>query len=102
MARPKKTKERADKPTHLEIHEGIRICSREMYDKTCNDEEENHALLVAINGWLNHIDECLSELTDRDAERERRYKSIDHLTIGKKGGKANDESASRADDAREV
>lgn len=61
MARPKKITE---KPSHTEIHEGIRICSREMYDKSCNDEESKHALLVAINGWLNHIDECLSIIVD--------------------------------------
>ena len=68
----------------------------------CSDDETRDAVLASIQAYVQHIDKCLSVMADRDAEREARYKELEQITIGKKGGNANDKSASRADDAREV
>lgn len=68
----------------------------------CSDDETRDAVLASIQGFIQHIDKCLSIMADRDAEREERYKELEQITIGKKGGKANVKSAGRADDAREV
>lgn len=70
--------------------------------RTCSDDETRDAVLVSMQAYLQHIDKCLSIMADRDAEREERYKAVEHATIKRKGGRANAESASRADDAREV
>lgn len=93
MRRPKKIPER----THKEIHEILVSHSIDTVTKSCDADEMHMNLLISINGFLQHIDKCISELTDLETEREVRYKSINT-----KGGNANAKSASRADDAREV
>ena len=93
MGRPKKNTER----THRELHEILTASSFDTITKSCDADEMHMNLVISINGFLQHIDKCLSQLTDLEHEREARYNSVT-----KKGGKANVESASRADDAREV
>lgn len=92
MGRPKKI-------TGEEINNHIGIANESMKSilGSCDDQEMNTNLLISINGYLMHIDRCISKLTDLEIEREARYKSITT-----KGGNANAKSASRADDAREV
>ena len=93
MGRPKKNTERTLSDEHLDI--------TKMFIKhissTCSDDETRDAVLASIQAYIQHIDKCLSHLTDLEIEREARYNSI-----SKKGGNANAKSASRADDAREV
>lgn len=96
MSRPKKNK------TLIEEHMDITNMMYNHIASTCSDDETRDAVLASIQAYLQHIDKCLSIMVDRDAEREARYKELEQITIGKKGGHANDKSASRADDAREV
>lgn len=98
MGRPKKNTER----TLLDEHVTITKLFVQQIARTCSDDEARDAVLASIQSYLQHIDKCLSIMADRDAEREERYKELEQITIGKKGGKANVKSAGRADDAREV
>ena len=98
MGRPKKNTNRTLSDEHITI---TKLFVRQLAN-TCSDDETRDAVLASIQAYLQHIDKCLSIMADRDAEREERYKELEQKTIGKKGGKANDKSASRADDAREV
>ena len=97
MGRPKKN----NRTLHDE-HVDITQTFINHISRTCSDEETRDAVLASMQAYLQHIDKCLSIIADRDAEREERYKALEHVTINKKGGKANDEGASRADDTREV
>ena len=72
MGRPKKNTER----THKEIHELLMANSFDTITKSCDDNEMHMNLLISINGFLQHIDKCISELTDLETDRESRYKSI--------------------------
>lgn len=92
MSRPNKNTER----TRLDEHMDITKTFISHITHTCSDEETRDAVLASMQAYLQHIDRCLSELTDLELAREARYNSI------KKGGNANAKSASRADDAREV
>ena len=93
MGRPKKNTER----THKELHDILVKHSFNTVTSSCDENEMHMNLLISINGFLEHIDKCLSELTDLENDREARYKSV-----SQKGGNDNAKSASRADDAREV
>ena len=97
MGRPKKNNTQLY-DEHLDI---TKMFIRHI-SQTCSDDETRDAVIASIQAYLQHIDKCLSIIADRDAEREERYKALEHVTIGKKGGNANAKSASRADDAREV
>lgn len=97
MGRPKKM----NRTLHDE-HVDITKMFINHISRTCSDDETRDAVLASIQSYIQHIDKCLSIMADRDAEREERYKELEQITIGKKGGNANAKSASRADDAREV
>lgn len=92
MGRPKKN-DRTLYDEHVDI---TNLYIRHI-TSTCSDEETRDAVLASIQAYLQHIDKCLSKLTDLEHEREARYNSITT-----KGGNANVKSACRADDAREV
>lgn len=97
MGRPKKN----NRTLHDE-HVDITTMFINHLARTCSDDETRDAVLASIQAYLQHIDKCLSIMADRDAEREERYKAVEHVSISRKGGNANAKSASRADDAREV
>lgn len=82
MSRPKKNKE----VTHSEEHNMLMQHTHEQIIKSCNDDELQINILLSINGFLMHIDKCLSIFAD----------------TYRKGGNANAKRASQTDDAREV
>ena len=93
MGRPKKKIQGVELSAHVKFtNESVKQVLG-----SCDDQEMTTNLLISINGYLMHMDRCISKLTDLETEREERYNSL-----SQKGGNANAESASRADDAREV
>lgn len=61
MARSKKKDEQL---TEYQIHKNLLIASSSRISKSCDVEELRLNFLNSINGFLGHIDCCLSRLVD--------------------------------------
>lgn len=61
MARTKKKDERM---TEYQIHKGLLEAGRRRVLESCDDKELQLNFLNSINGFLGHIDCCLSRLVD--------------------------------------
>lgn len=61
MARTKKKDERL---TEYQIHKGLLEAGRRRVVESCDEKELQLNFLNSINGFLGHIDCCLSRLVD--------------------------------------
>ena len=71
MARSKKKDERL---TEYQIHKGLLDAGRRRVLESCDEKELQLNFLNSINGFLGHIDCCLSRLVDYK-EREVKEKN---------------------------
>ena len=59
-----RTKKKEEHPTEYQIHKKLLLESRRRVLESCDEKELQLNFLNSINGFLGHIDCCLSRLVD--------------------------------------